>query len=34
MWRGSRAEVTCPNVGEPRKLSGRFRFGWLKRLKI
>src|ERR1041384_8703699 len=33
MWRGSRAEVIRPKVGEPRKLSGKLKFGWLKRLK-
>src|ERR1051325_10479970 len=33
MCRGSRAEVIRPKVGEPRKLSGRLKFGWLKRLK-
>src|ERR1043166_1490171 len=33
MGRGSRAEVIRPKVGEPRKLSGRLKFGCLKRLK-
>src|SRR5579859_6997706 len=33
MCRGSPAERILPNVGEPRKISGRLKFGWLRVLK-
>src|SRR5215216_3758481 len=33
MCLGSRADEIRPKVGEPRKLSGKLKFGWLKRLK-